>query len=90
MRINIGSRAHIAVPEPHLDDLHIDILPEYHRKGYGGQLINALFDHLRSKGVKVVMLTVGERNSTGIGFYKKYGYKFIEQWKDDVAFGMKL
>ncbi|MBR2867903.1 MAG: GNAT family N-acetyltransferase [Clostridia bacterium] len=70
--------------------LHIYILPEYHRKGYGGQLINALFDHLRSKGVKGVMLTVGERNSTGIGFYKKYGFEFIEQWKDDVAFGMKL
>ena len=70
--------------------LHIDILPEYHRKGYGGKLINALFDHLRSKGVKGVMLTVGACNSTGIGFYKKYGFELVEQWQDDVAFGMKL
>lgn len=70
--------------------LHIDILPEYHRKGYGGLLINALFDHLRSKGIKGVMLTAGAQNFTGIGFYKKYGFELVEQWEDDVAFGMKL
>lgn len=70
--------------------LHIDILPEYHRKGCGGKLINALFDHLRSKGIKGVMLTVGSRNFTGIGFYKKYGFELVEEWEDDIAFGMKL
>ncbi|MBP3696994.1 MAG: GNAT family N-acetyltransferase [Clostridia bacterium] len=70
--------------------LHIDILPEYHRKGYGGKLINALFEHLRSKGICGVMLTAGARNETGKGFYKKYGFELIEQNDDDVAFGMKL
>ena len=26
VRINVGSRAHIAVPEPHLNNLHVDVL----------------------------------------------------------------
>jgi GNAT superfamily N-acetyltransferase len=30
--------------------LHIDILPEYHRKGYGGELVNTLFEHLEARG----------------------------------------
>ena len=70
--------------------LHIDILPEYQRKGCGGKLINALFEHLRSKGICGVMLTAGANNKVGGAFYKKYGFELIEQWQDDVAFGMKL
>lgn len=70
--------------------LHIDLLPEYQRKGFGGKLINALFEHLKSKGICGVMLTVGRANETGKSFYKKYGFTLLEECGDDVAFGMKL
>ncbi len=70
--------------------LHIDILPEYHRQGWGGKLLSALFEHLRSKGVKGVMLTAGAGNVNAGNFYKKYGFETLEIMGDDVAFAMKL
>lgn len=70
--------------------LHIDILPEYHRQGWGGKLLTALFDHLRSKGIKGVMLTAGKENLNAGSFYKKYGFEQLEIYDTDVAFGMKL
>ena len=70
--------------------LHIDILPEYQRQGWGGKLINALFEHLRQKGIKGVMLTAGTGNETANNFYKKYGFEHLETLGTDIAFGMKL
>ncbi len=69
--------------------LHVDVLPEYHRKGIGHMLVNTLKEHLHKKGVRGVMLTVGSQNMVGQGFYKKYGFEFIEKVGDDVAFGLK-
>ena len=48
--------------------LHIDLLPQYQRMGWGGKLINTLFEHLRSKGIKGVMLTAGTGNTHGTCF----------------------
>lgn len=70
--------------------LHIDLLPPYHRKGYGGKLIKTLFEHLKNKGVCGVMLTAGPQNEAGVNFYKKHGFTLLEQTEADVAFGMKL
>ncbi|MBQ4626935.1 MAG: GNAT family N-acetyltransferase [Clostridia bacterium] len=70
--------------------LHIDLLPEYQRKGFGGKLIHTLFDHLRSKNIPGVMLTTGKTNETACNFYKKYGFELVEISGDDAAFGMKL
>ena len=69
--------------------LHIDLTPPYHRKGFGGQLIKALCHHLAQKGVKGVMLTVGDKNVNGINFYKKCGFTLLEHADTDVAFGIK-
>jgi|LSQX01.1.fsa_nt_gb ribosomal protein S18 acetylase RimI-like enzyme len=70
--------------------LHIDVLPEYQRKGLGHKLVDTLCEHLKSKGVKGVMLTVWENNEKGQGFYKKYGFTFLEKNKGNVAYGVKL
>lgn len=70
--------------------MHIDILPQYHRQGWGGKLLTALFEHLRSKGIKGVMLTTGTDNVNACNFYKKYGFEQLEIYDTDVAFGMKL
>ena len=69
--------------------LHIDVLPEYHRKGIGHMLVNTLKEHLHYKGICGVMLTVGSKNMVGRGFYDKYGFDFLEQVGDDVAYGLK-
>lgn len=70
--------------------MHIDILPQYHRQGWGGKLLDTLFEHLRSKGIKGVMLTAGTGNVNACSFYKKYGFELLEIYDTDVAFGMKL
>ena len=70
--------------------LHIDILPEYHRQGWGGKLLTALSDHLRDKGIKGVMLTTGTDNPNANSFYKKYGFELIEIYDTDVAYGIRL
>ncbi|MBQ8210256.1 MAG: GNAT family N-acetyltransferase [Clostridia bacterium] len=70
--------------------LHIDLLPAYQRQGWGGKLISALSEHLRSKGIKGVMLTAGTENVNAGNFYKKYGFEQLEILNTDVAFGMKL
>ncbi len=70
--------------------LHIDILPEFHRQGWGGKLLNTLFEHLKNKGIKGVMLTTGSDNVNACNFYKKYGFTQVEILGTDVAYGMKL
>lgn len=70
--------------------MHIDLLPAYQRQGWGGKLLNTLFEHLRAKGIKGVMLTAGTSNINAGNFYKKYGFEQLEIYETDVAFGMKL
>ena len=70
--------------------LHIDLLPEYQRKGSGHKLVDTLASHLRSKGVPGVMLTVGTLNQVGQSFYNKYGFSVLEKTPGDVAYGLKL
>lgn len=70
--------------------LHIDLLPEYQRKGLGSKLVNTLCCHLKNKGIAGVMLTCGSQNTVGRSFYKKYGFTLIEELPGDVAFGIKL
>jgi ribosomal protein S18 acetylase RimI-like enzyme len=70
--------------------LHIDLAPPYHRKGFGSQLIKTLCEHLKAKGVKGVMLTVGDKNESAIKFYEKCGFSYIDHEGTETAFGIKL
>lgn len=70
--------------------LHIDILPEYQRMGLGHQLMDALCNNLREKGVKGVVLTVWHKNEKGRRFYEKYGFDLIETKETSVVYGLKL
>ena len=70
--------------------LHIDILGPYQRMGLGSQLIDALADHLRAKGVPGVMLVVGYHNVKGRNFYEKYGFKRLRGLPLTVVMGLKL
>lgn len=57
--------------------MHIDINPGFQRQGIGTKLVDALVNHLRSKGIKGVMLIVGTGNVKGMSFYKKYGFRRV-------------
>lgn len=70
--------------------LHIDILYNYHRMGLGRQLMDTLIDHLKKKGIRGVVLEVNAKNEKGVAFYKKYGFRLIEESPDSMVFGMKL
>ena len=54
--------------------MHIDIDYELNGKGYGSKMITMLFEHLKVKGVRGIMLVVGAGNTEAIGFYKKHGF----------------
>jgi ribosomal protein S18 acetylase RimI-like enzyme len=59
--------------------LHIDILSDFTGKGSGSSLIEALFTHLKEKGVKGVMLGVGYDNNRAIKFYQKHDIKVLKK-----------
>lgn len=71
--------------------MHIDLLPEAQRQGYGTKLVDALVAHLKANGVKGLMLGVGGDNEKGISFYKKYGFRLEHDLgKSAKIFGLDL
>lgn len=57
--------------------LHIDINAEFTGNGNGTKMMTALLEHLKSKGIKGVMLIVGSHNTAAIRFYKRNGFKIL-------------
>lgn len=57
--------------------LHIDINAGFTGNGNGTRMMTALLEHLKSKGVKGVMLIVGSHNTAAIRFYKRNGFKIL-------------
>ncbi|KAF3933256.1 hypothetical protein ABW19_dt0207497 [Dactylella cylindrospora] len=55
--------------------LHIDILPDYQRKGFGKQLMETLWEKLRGEGVPGVHLVMDWRNVDAEKFYMAIGFK---------------
>ncbi|MFX0125938.1 MAG: GNAT family N-acetyltransferase [Candidatus Hodarchaeota archaeon] len=66
--------------------LHIDILPEWHRKGIGTKLIHTLESHLSSSGVLGVHLGTTDYNVKAIPFYSKVGFSLI--YEGPSGYGM--
>lgn len=57
--------------------LHIDILPQYQSQGYGAKMIETLFEELRSRKVKGIMLMAGSYNTGAVRFYTRLGFKTL-------------
>lgn len=71
--------------------LHLDILPDYQRQGWGTKLINTLCDHLRSKGINHLSIYGMDKNSAGYKMYTKYGFKEIIHYsKNNVSLSIDL
>lgn len=70
--------------------LHIDISPDYQKKGLGKKLIDALIEHLKSRGVRGLLLNVSADNESGIGFYKKYGFTELKRGDVEVVMCIRV
>ncbi|KAF9696790.1 hypothetical protein EKO04_005388 [Ascochyta lentis] len=55
--------------------MHIDILPEFQRKGWGSILISNLFEALKREGAHGIHLGMVRWNTAGKSFYEKLGFK---------------
>lgn len=71
--------------------LHIDILPEYQRQGWGRKLIAALVDALRARGVPGLHLAMDPKNVAARCFYDRLGFRELPSSKPDApALGLEL
>ena len=58
--------------------LHIDILPQYQRQGWGRKLIGCAVKYLREeKGLDSLWLGLDPRNANGRRFYERLGFKEV-------------
>ena len=71
--------------------LHIDILPQGQRQGYGAKLIQALEVHLKEKGVQGLRLGVGGDNAGAHKFYEACGFTLLKNYGNlGRVYGKKL
>ncbi len=63
----------------------------------GRQLVSAVVNHFKERGIRSMLVWVMEQNESGVGFYKRMGGKeYIRRTSefggsvvDDVAYGWK-
>ncbi|KAJ8108407.1 hypothetical protein OPT61_g8195 [Boeremia exigua] len=67
--------------------MHIDILPEFQRKGWGSILINRLFDAVKREGATGIHLDMVRWNTKGENFYMKMGFERCSLVLDDGRSG---
>lgn len=73
------------------------LLQECRGLGVGRQLVSAVANHFKEKGITSMMVWVMEQNKSGLGFYERIGGEEYIRRKsefggmvvDDVAFGWK-
>jgi len=72
-----ASEANIAFAAAHM---HINILKEYQRKGWGKKMITAAIDYLKDQNVAGagVWLGMDERNLEARKFYERIGFQKVE------------
>ncbi|KAH8724413.1 GCN5-related N-acetyltransferase-like protein [Phaeosphaeriaceae sp. PMI808] len=67
--------------------LHIDILPEYQRKGLGTVLLKSFLEEIKDRGAKGVHLGMVQHNVKGRAFYDRIGFQVCPQVLDDGVSG---
>ena len=80
---------------PEVDDypahLHIDLLPHVQGRGLGRELIAALSDALRIRGVAGLHLTMDPNNRAARAFYDRLGFAELTSSKPDApVLGIRL
>ena len=70
--------------------LHIDILDEYQNQGFGSKLMTALFEELKKRNVKGIMLQANLSNEGAVRFYKRLGFKMLSTLLHTATMGKSL
>lgn len=70
--------------------LHIDIMESCTGKGNGTLLMKTLLEALRREHVKGIMVGVAKDNERAFSFYKKMGFKVIEESQYGYTMGQSL
>ena len=83
------------IPEmaPYPAHLHIDLLPAYQGKGFGGGLIRTLRDKLAELGVPGLHLNMVKENRNAYRFYHHIGFEEVAvagESPDTATFVMKI
>lgn len=67
--------------------LHVDILPDYQRRGYGPQLMDTFLSKMRESGVSGVHLGMVRTNDGARRFYERLGFQLCGEVLDDGKSG---
>lgn len=86
----LGAAAYRAFSRQYPAHLHIDLLEAYTRRGFGTQLMQALFEKLKAAGVPGVCLSVSAANTRAVAFYQKMGFSVLQSHPGGFFMGEKL
>ena len=71
--------------------LHIDLLPEFQRQGFGRRLTQRLVDELRARGVPGLHLSLAVTNTAARAFYAHLGFRELGSSTPDAPLlGLEL
>ena len=70
--------------------LHIDILDEYQNQGVGSKLMEVLFEEIKKRKVKGIMLQANLSNEGAVRFYKRFGFKMLSTKLHTATMGKSL
>lgn len=70
--------------------LHIDILPQGQKLGFGRTLLETLFTALRMRSVSGVHLEVSKKNQNAVDFYQHIGFHCLTEYPMATVFGLPL
>ncbi|GAA2009251.1 GNAT family N-acetyltransferase [Microbacterium ulmi] len=70
--------------------LHIDLLPEAQRQGWGRRLVETLVAALRARGATGLHLAASIDNGGAIAFYPRLGFEPLPSHEGVQAFGLSL
>lgn len=59
------------------DMMNVAVHPDYRRRGIGQNLVLALADALKEKGIQALMLEVRQSNAPAIALYEKLGFRQV-------------
>ena len=65
------------IPSAYPAHLHVNLLPEAQRDGWGRRLIERELDALQTAGAAMVHLGVSLKNERVVAFYEKLGFQVL-------------
>lgn len=68
--------------------MHVDILPEAQRKGWGRRLLGKAVEHIKAQGGKGLHLGIDSRNDEARKFYQRVGFVRLDSGGEGEYYGL--